>query len=78
MRWAGLVAGIRGIRDAYKIVVGNLKGSDHLGEINIDEMIILKRILREIGCEDVGWIHLTQDRDQLRAVVNTVMNLRGP
>jgi hypothetical protein len=33
--------------------------------------------LREIGWEDVDWIHLTQDRDQWGggAVVNTVMNI---
>jgi hypothetical protein len=34
--------------------------------------------LREIGFEDVDWIHLTRDRDRWRAVVNTVMNLRVP
>jgi hypothetical protein len=34
--------------------------------------------LREIGWEGVDWIHLIQDRDQRRAVVNTVMNLRVP
>jgi hypothetical protein len=34
--------------------------------------------LREIGCEGVDWIHLAQDRDHWRAVVNTVMNLRVP
>jgi hypothetical protein len=32
--------------------------------------------LREIGWEGVDWIHLAQDSDQWRALVNTVMNLR--
>jgi hypothetical protein len=30
----------------------------------------------EIRFGDVDWIHLAQDRDRWRAVVNTVMNLR--
>jgi hypothetical protein len=34
--------------------------------------------LREIGFEDVDWIHLAQDRDRWRNVVNTVMKLRVP
>jgi len=34
--------------------------------------------LNEVGWEDVDWIHLTQDRDQWRAVVNSVMKLRVP
>jgi len=34
--------------------------------------------LREIGLKGVDWIHLAQDRDRWRAVVNTVMNLRVP
>jgi hypothetical protein len=33
--------------------------------------------LREIGWDGVDWIELAQDRDQWRALVNTVMNLRG-
>jgi hypothetical protein len=34
--------------------------------------------LREIGWDDVDWIHLAQDRDQWRALVSRVMNLRVP
>jgi hypothetical protein len=34
--------------------------------------------LREIGWDGMDWIDLAQDRDQWRAPVNTVMNLRVP
>jgi len=34
--------------------------------------------LRETGWKVVDWIHLAQDRDQWRALVNTIMNLRFP
>jgi hypothetical protein len=30
--------------------------------------------LRETGWEDVEWIHLAQDRNQWRALLNRVMN----
>jgi ribosome biogenesis protein Nip4 len=36
----------------------------------------IKKNLREIGFEGVDWIHLAQDRNQWRALVNTVMNSR--
>jgi hypothetical protein len=38
----------------------------------------IKMDLREIGWDGVDWIDLAQDRDQWRAVVNTVMNFRVP
>jgi hypothetical protein len=34
--------------------------------------------VKEMGIEGVGWIHLAQVRDQLRALVNTIINLRVP
>jgi hypothetical protein len=34
--------------------------------------------LGEIGWDGMDWIELAQDRDQWRALVNTVMNLRVP
>jgi hypothetical protein len=33
---------------------------------------------REIGWGGMDWIDLAQDKDQWRALVNTVMNLRVP
>jgi hypothetical protein len=41
----------------------------------VDNIII---DVREIGSDGVDWIELAQDRDQWRALVNTVMNLRAP
>jgi hypothetical protein len=37
-----------------------------------------KMDLKEIGWEIVDWIHQAWDRNQWRAVVNTVMNIRVP
>jgi hypothetical protein len=34
--------------------------------------------LREIGWDSMDWIDLAQDRNQWRALVNTVMKLRVP
>jgi hypothetical protein len=38
----------------------------------------IKMDLKQTEWESVDWMHLAQDRDQWRAVVNTVMNLRVP
>jgi hypothetical protein len=34
--------------------------------------------LREIEWDGVDWIDIAHDKDQWRALVNTVMNLRAP
>jgi hypothetical protein len=36
----------------------------------------IKKDFRDIGWDGIDWIELAQNRDQWRALVNTVMNSR--
>jgi hypothetical protein len=38
----------------------------------------IKIVLGEIGWDGVDWIDMAQDRDQWRALVSTVLNIRVP
>jgi hypothetical protein len=65
-------------RGVYRVLIGKPEGKRPLGrprhrwedKINID--------LMEIGIDGANWIQLAQGRVQLRACVNTVMNLQVP
>jgi hypothetical protein len=63
-------------RNAYRILVGKPEGKRPLGIPRLRWVDSLKRDLRKIGGGCVDWIELAQDRDQWRALLNTVMNLR--
>jgi hypothetical protein len=63
------------MRNAYRILVGNPEGKRPLGRPRCRWVYNIKMDLREIGWDDMDWIELTQDRDQWRALVNTMMNL---
>jgi hypothetical protein len=65
-------------RNAYSILVGKPKGKRQLGRPRHRWMDNIQIDLREIGWDVMDWIDLAQDRDQWRAVVNTVMNIRVP
>jgi hypothetical protein len=78
MRQAGHVARTGEMRNAYNNVVGKHEGKNHLEELSIDGKMLLEKIfLNETGW-GADWIHLAQDRDQWRALVNTEMNLEFP
>jgi hypothetical protein len=76
MRWTGHVARMGEKRNAYKILVGKPEGKRPLGRPRRRWVDNIKMDLREIGCDDMDWIDLAQDRERWRALVNTVMNIR--
>jgi hypothetical protein len=67
-----------GETNAYRILVGKPEGKRPLKRPRRRWVNNIKIDLREIGWDDVDWIDLAQDRDQWRALVNTVKDLRVP
>jgi hypothetical protein len=65
-------------RNAYRILVRKPEGKRSLGRPRHRWVDNIKIGLREIGWVGMDWIVLAQDRDQWRALVNRVMNLRIP
>jgi hypothetical protein len=58
--------------------VGNPQGKKPIGRPRRMWEVNIKMGLIQIGLSDMNWIHLAQDRDQLRVLVNIVMNIRVP
>jgi hypothetical protein len=58
--------------------VGKPEGKRPLGRPRLRWEDNIKMDTRDLGWGGMGWIDLAQDRDQWRALVNTVMNLRVP
>ena len=78
MRLAGHVACMRERRGVYTVLVGKPEGNRPLGRPRHSWEDNIKMNLQEVGCGDMDWIDLAQDRDRWRALVNAVMNLRVP
>jgi hypothetical protein len=78
MRWAGHVAGMGEKRNAYRILVGKPEGKSSQGRSRCRWVDNIKVDLRDRGLDDVGLVDVAWDRDQLRALVNMVMNLWVP
>jgi hypothetical protein len=60
----------------YKVLMGKPEGKRPLGRLRHRWEDGIRMDFREIGWGSVEWIQLAQGRDQWRALVNTVTNLR--
>jgi hypothetical protein len=65
-------------RNPYRILVGKPEGKRQVGSPRRRWVDSIKIDIREIGWDGMDWIDLAQDREQWRALVNTVMNLWVP
>jgi hypothetical protein len=76
IRWTGHVARI--CRRRIHILVGKPDGKKPLGRPRRRWVDNIKMDFKSIGWDGMDWIYLAQDKDQWRALVNTVMKLRVP
>jgi hypothetical protein len=67
-----------GEEDAYRILVGKPEGKKPVGRPRRKWKNDFKTNIKEIEWDGMDCIDLTLDRDQWRALVNTVINLRVP
>ena len=63
-------------RNAYRVLMGKPEGKRPLGRPRRRREDNIKMDLREVGCNPGERIDLAEDRDQWRAYVRAVMNLR--
>jgi hypothetical protein len=78
MRWAGHVARMGERRGVYRILMGKPEGKIPLERPRRRWEDNIMMDLQEIGCGDMDWIEMAQDRDRWRAFVNAVMNFQIP
>jgi hypothetical protein len=70
------VAQMRDKRNACRILVGKPEGKRPLERPRRRWLDNIKMDLREIEWDGMHWFDMAQNRDQWRALVNTVLNLR--
>jgi hypothetical protein len=64
------------MRNPLQLLVEKSEGKIPLGRARSRWEDIIRISSREIGLKGADWIHLAQDRDQWRILVNMVLNLR--
>ena len=68
MRWAGHVERMVERRGVYMFLVGQPGGKRQLGRDRRSRKDNDKMVLQEVGCGDMDWIELAQDRDRWQAL----------
>jgi hypothetical protein len=64
-------------RNAYRLLVRKPEGKKPLGRPICRWVDNIRMDLGEVRWSDVDWIGLAKDRNRWRALVNSVLNLRG-
>jgi len=64
------------MRSVYRIFIGKPEEKRPLARPKRRWEDNVRKYLKETDCEGVDWIHLAQDMNRCRALVNTIMNLR--
>jgi hypothetical protein len=62
----------------YRVLVGKPEGKRPLGRPRHRWVDNIGMDLQEVGCGNVNWIGLAQDRNRWQTLVSAVMNLRVP
>ena len=78
MRWAGHVARMGYRMGVYRVSVGKPEGKRPLGRPRRRWEENIKMDLQELGCKDMDWTDLAQDRDKWWALVNAIVYSRVP
>jgi hypothetical protein len=73
----GRTCSANGGRGVYRVLVGKPERRRPIERPRRRWEDNIKMYLQEVGCGDMDWLELAQDRDNWRAVVNVVMKPSG-